>query len=108
MPYRESEGCIVPLKLDNASSRTKPGNAGAGKASKPSRWLNLTSTEHSVGYGCQTWGAATHTRCAGDGGEPDALTAHVRFWEGAFPNWEWLKYCDTTRGNQVANRENKP
>ena len=35
-------------------------------------------------------------------GEPDALTAHVRFWEGAVPNWIRLKYCDTTTGNQVA------
>ena len=35
MTLRESEGCIVPLKLDNSSSRVKPGNAGAGKASKP-------------------------------------------------------------------------
>ncbi len=37
MACRESDRCIVPLKLDEASSRTKPGNAGAGKASKLSR-----------------------------------------------------------------------
>jgi len=41
-------------------------------------------------------------------GEPDALTAHVRFWEGAVLNCAWLPYCDTTPGNQVDNRENKP
>jgi len=37
MARRESDRCIVPLKLGNLSSRTKPGNAGAGKASKLSR-----------------------------------------------------------------------
>ena len=37
MALRESEGCIVPLKLDDQSSGSKPGNAGAGKASKPTR-----------------------------------------------------------------------
>ena len=37
MVRRESDRCIVPLKLDNSSSRMKPGNAGAGKASKLSR-----------------------------------------------------------------------
>ena len=37
MARRESDRCIVPWKLDEASSRTKPGNAGAGKASKLSR-----------------------------------------------------------------------
>jgi RNA-directed DNA polymerase len=37
MVRRESDRCIVPRKLDNPSSRTKPGNAGEGKASKLSR-----------------------------------------------------------------------
>ena len=36
---------------------------------------------------------------AGAGGEPGALTAHARFWEGPGVNWTWIKYCDTTRGN---------
>jgi len=37
MVCRESDRCIVPQELDTASSRTKPGNAGGGKASKLSR-----------------------------------------------------------------------
>ena len=37
MTLRESEGCIVPLKLEDQSSGSKPGNAGAGKASEPTR-----------------------------------------------------------------------
>ena len=36
---RESEGCIVPLKLKVQLSGSKPGNAGAGKASEPTRGL---------------------------------------------------------------------
>ena len=49
-----------------------------------------------------TWTAGSARKCVGAGGEPDALTAHVRFWEGAVPNWRWSRYCDTTTGNQVA------
>ena len=37
MAIRESEGCIVPLKLKDQLSELKPGNAGAGKASEPIR-----------------------------------------------------------------------
>ena len=43
-----------------------------------------------------------------NGWEPDALTAHVRIYEGADLNCAWIKYCDTTNGKPVANRENKP
>ena len=42
---------------------------------------------------------ATGIEPAGAGGEPGALTAHARFWEGPGINWTWIKYCDTTRGN---------
>ena len=31
--------------------------------------------------------------------EPDALTAHVRIYEGPRVNAARLEYCDTTRGN---------
>ena len=37
MTFRESEGCIVPLKLRDQLSGSKPGNSGAGKASEPVR-----------------------------------------------------------------------
>ena len=42
---------------------------------------------------------ATGVKPAGAGGEPGALTAHARFWEGPGVNWTRIKYCDTTRGN---------
>ena len=35
MTFRESDGCIVPLKSDHHSDGTKPSNIGAGKAARP-------------------------------------------------------------------------
>jgi len=49
--HRESEGCIVPLKLEAQSSGSKPGNAGAGKASKPVRVATEAPSGHSAGLG---------------------------------------------------------
>ena len=43
MNHRQSDRRIVPLKLSSLS-RTKPGNAGEGKASKPSRETVVPST----------------------------------------------------------------
>jgi len=37
MTLRESDGCKVPLKPDVQSGGPKPGNAGVGKAARPSR-----------------------------------------------------------------------
>lgn len=37
MTLRESDDCVVPLKLADQASEMKPGNAGAGKAVRPSR-----------------------------------------------------------------------
>jgi len=37
MTLRESDGRIVPTKLDDQSSGQKPGNAGVGKAARPTR-----------------------------------------------------------------------
>ena len=34
MTLWESDGCIVPLKLEDQSSGTKPGNTGVGKAAR--------------------------------------------------------------------------
>jgi RNA-directed DNA polymerase len=39
----KSDDCIVPLKPDLQSGRSKPGNAGAGKAVRPSRGTDETS-----------------------------------------------------------------
>ena len=43
-----------------------------------------------------------------DGWEPDALTAHVRFWEGSALNWAWIEYCDTTTGNEWQTGNTNP
>ena len=51
MTFRESEGCIVPLKLQVQWGGSKLGNASAGKASEPIRYCSLVSSEHSVGSG---------------------------------------------------------
>ena len=40
--------------------------------------------------------------------EPDAVTRHVRIYEGSGVNWAWKEYCDTTNGKPVANSEHKP
>ncbi len=45
----ESDDCIVPLKPDNQSGRSKPGNAGAGKAVRPSRETSGTPPAPSGG-----------------------------------------------------------
>ena len=82
MALRESEGCIEPLKLNNQWSGSKPGNAGAGKASEPTRVATWSLPGHSAGPEVVTGRPATCGVHASVGGEPDALTAHVRFWEG--------------------------
>jgi hypothetical protein len=79
MTLRESEGCIVPLKLQCQWGESKPGNAGAGKASKPVRPRVEVSSEHSVGLGrCGHVGNGQLALLAGTGGEPDGVTPHVR------------------------------
>ena len=49
MTLWESDGCIVPLKRDAQSRGVKPGNAGAGKAARPSRDSDPTPTALSGG-----------------------------------------------------------
>ncbi len=98
----KSQGCVVPMK---------PGNAGGGTAAERWRHLERVSTGHSARSRMLTRPIADRrdlSRRDSHRGEPDALTAHVRFWEGAVPNWTWLKYCDTTTGNHVDNSEYKP
>lgn len=90
MTLRESEGCIVPLKLEDQSSGSKPGNAGAGKAPKPVRVSIGTLSGLRAGHRVISGEHATGVEPAGAGGEPDALTAHVRFWEGPVVNWTWI------------------
>ena len=74
----KSEGCIVPMK---------PGNSGGGKAAE--RWSSVRKALSGhrsgtivrldlAGRMIQRWLDRDSYR-----GEPDALTAHVRFWEGA-------------------------
>jgi len=77
----KSEGCILPVK---------PGNSGGGKAAE--RWSSVREALSGLSAGTlvttvladrtiQPWlGRDSHR------GEPDALTAHVRFWEGATLN----------------------
>lgn len=45
----KSDGGIVPLKREDQSRGSKPGNAGAGKAARPSRDFSDTSSAHSGG-----------------------------------------------------------
>lgn len=45
----KSDGGIVPLKREDQSRGSKPGNAGAGKAARPSRDPGDTPTVHSGG-----------------------------------------------------------
>jgi RNA-directed DNA polymerase len=49
MTLRESDGCIVPPKLEGQSSGQKPGNAGVGKAARPSRESGRTAPVRSGG-----------------------------------------------------------
>jgi len=49
MTLWESDRCIVPLKAEDQSVRMKPGNAGAGKAARPSRDSKSTLTTPSGG-----------------------------------------------------------
>jgi len=49
MTLRESDGYIVPPKLEDQSSGQKPGNAGVGKAARPSRDSDRTSPVRSGG-----------------------------------------------------------
>ena len=90
MTFRESEGCIVPLNLEDQSSGSKPGNAGAGKAPKPVRVATGTLFGHSAGFRAISWQDVAGQKPVGAGGEPDAFTAHVRFWEGPAVNWTWI------------------
>jgi RNA-directed DNA polymerase len=49
MTLRESDGYIVPPKLEDQSSGQKPGNTGVGKAARPSRDSDRTSPVRSGG-----------------------------------------------------------
>ena len=74
----KSEGCIVLMK---------PGNSGGGKAAE--RWSSIREAHSGLSAGTivttdlidrTTQPLLNRDSCRG---EPDALTAHVRFWEGA-------------------------
>ena len=54
MTLRESDGCIVPPKPEVQSGGSKPGNAGVGKAARPSRDSDRTSTVHRDGVSVLT------------------------------------------------------
>jgi len=98
--FRESDGCKVPMKPEDQSGGPKPGNAGVGKAARPSRDSDRTSPVLSDGHSVLIrLFRITHHWVTSDGWEPDALTAHVRIWEGPWLNSTWIQYCDTTRGN---------
>ncbi len=87
----KSEGCVVQMKA---------GNSGGGKAAERWRHLEWVSTGHSARFWMLTRSIADSrdlSRRDSHEGEPDALTAHVRFWEGAVPNWTWLKNFETTQ-----------
>ena len=103
----KSEGRIVPQQPACQVGETKLGNASGGKAAEPARRSTWALTGHSAGLRVLIWAPGGARQCVGAGGEPDALTAQVRFWEGAVPHRLRLRYWDTTTGNQVANRENK-
>ena len=49
MTLWESDDCIVPLKPDDQSGRSKLGNAGGGKAVRPSRDSDTRSAAHGGG-----------------------------------------------------------
>ena len=88
------------MKLETQSSGSKPGNAGAGKASGPVRVATGTPSGHGAGLRAtfrlpRNWDSFP----AGAGGEPGARAAHARFWEGPGVNWTRIKYSDTTGGN---------
>ena len=46
MTSGKSDDRIVPLKREDQSRGSKPGNAGAGKASKPVRVVTTTLSGH--------------------------------------------------------------
>jgi len=54
MTTRESDGCIVPPKLEIRSGGPKLGNAGVGKAARPSRDSDRASTARSDGVSVLT------------------------------------------------------
>jgi hypothetical protein len=82
----KSEGRIVPAQPLVPVGETKRGNARGGKAAKPVRRSNRALPGLSAGLQVPTWAVDSARKCVSAGGEPDALTAHVRFWEGAVPN----------------------
>ena len=82
----KSEGRIVPAQPLVRAGASKLGNASGGKAAEPAGWSNWALTGHCAGSAVLTWAADSVRTRVSAGGEPDALTAHVRFWEGAVPN----------------------
>jgi hypothetical protein len=81
MTLRESDDCVVPLKREDQSRGSKPGNSGAGKAVRPSRDSDNPATVLSDGLVLARLDRNHPSRgwMTSDGREPDALTAHVRF-----------------------------
>ncbi len=59
---RKSDDRIVPLKREDQSRGSKPGNAGAGKASKPVRVATTTLSGHSAGLRAILWHARSGHR----------------------------------------------
>ena len=101
MALRESDDCIVPLTLEDQSSRWKPGNAGVGKAVRPTgvpeRALSALSCRFAVNPRSDSQLSFGEP---GVGWEPDAVTRHVGIYEGQMVNAARFKYCDTTTGNE--------
>ena len=79
----KSEGCIVPKK---------PGNSGGGKACQameaigPNIPWTLRQVMDGKSFPLQNDLERKFSSRDSHRGEPDALTAHVRFWEGTMLN----------------------
>ena len=85
MTFRESDGRIVPLKSGDQPDGMKPSNIGAGKAARPLRDSDRAPSVLRDGFTVITRLAHIHRQVwwTSNGWEPDALTAHVRNYEGA-------------------------
>jgi hypothetical protein len=83
MTFWDSDDCIVPLTLEDQSSGWKPGNAGVGKAVRPTRVPERALSAHS---GRIAVNPRSDSQLSfgepGVGWEPDAVTRHVRIYEG--------------------------
>ena len=108
MTFRESDGCIVPMKLEDQSGGTKPGNAGVGKAARLSRDSDRTSAVLSYGHTVLTRLGPSSIRKTSDGWEPDAGKRHVRICEGPAVRLDMVEILRHHQRKQVDNRKLKP